>query len=335
MLMALMASGCTAVWVPDSEIPDRRLQWLDASGRPLLGHIETLKGFHETGSSPGSIARSIIFGRSPDATFVRPVAVAVGADGRIAVVDAGCACVHFYSPDEKRYRRILGMPGERLNSPVSAIFDGDLRLYVADSAGSSVFVFNALGEGERVLRGAGGTPFRRPTGLAFAKEAKTLYVTDTAVHSVYALRDDDLLFRIGGRGIEQGSFNFPTHLIALDDGTLYVTDAMNFRIQSFDGAGRFISSFGRHGDGSGDMAMPKGVAADREGVVYVVDGLFDNVQLFSRKGDFLLTVGSRGRNAGEFWLPSGMFLDENDKLYVCDTYNQRVQIFQIMHRGNE
>jgi sugar lactone lactonase YvrE len=110
---------------------------------------------------------------------------------------------------------------------------------------------------------------------------------------------------------------------------------MNFRVQSFDGAGKFVSSFGRHGDGSGDFSMPKGLAVDREGVIYVVDGLFDNIQLFNARGDFLLTVGRRGAGPGEFWLPSGLFLDEQDRLYVCDTYNQRIQIFGILRDRHE
>jgi hypothetical protein len=110
---------------------------------------------------------------------------------------------------------------------------------------------------------------------------------------------------------------------------------MNFRIQLFDRAGHFLSSFGKHGDGSGNFAMPKGAVIDRDGVYYVVDSLFDNIQLFNDRGDFLLTVGSRGTGHGEFWLPSGLFLDINDKLYVCDTYNQRVQILQIQRSGHE
>ena len=52
--------------------------------------------------------------------------------------------------------------------------------------------------------------------------------------------------------------------------------------------GKFLSSFGRHGNGSGDFAQPNGVGVDSEGHIYVVDALFDCVQIFDTKGRFLI-----------------------------------------------
>jgi DNA-binding beta-propeller fold protein YncE len=97
----------------------------------------------------------------------------------------------------------------------------------------------------------------------------------------------------------------------------------------FDAEGRFLTSFGHHGNGSGDFDLPKGIAVDKAGVIYVVDSLFGNIQLFNLSGRFLFTIGSGGTSDGKFSLPSGLFLDVRSKLYVCDTYNQRVQIFNI------
>ncbi len=334
--IVVLGAGCASTWSLDSASSDGSLQWPDAAGRPLLVHETTLKGFRQNGSSLGSIARRLIFGKGNETSFMQPVAVAVGRDGRIAVVDAGCACVHLFDPKAQRYVRILGPSSDRLRSPVGTVFDDDQRLYVTDSALGAVFVFNAEGQAIEVLRQADHTKLQRPTGLAYAGRQKILYVTDTTAHTIYALdRNHKLVFSLGGRGDEKGKFNFPTHLHSSDNGALYVTDSMNFRVQAFDGTGRFLSSFGRHGDGSGDFAMPKGLTVDRDGVIYVVDSLFDNVQLFSQKGEFLLTIGRRGSEPGEFWLPSGIFLDEQDKLYVCDAYNQRIQIFRIIRHGQE
>jgi DNA-binding beta-propeller fold protein YncE len=104
---------------------------------------------------------------------------------------------------------------------------------------------------------------------------------------------------------------------------------MNFRIQVFDLDGRFISSFGSHGDGSGDFAQPKGVGIDAEGHVYVVDALFNRVQIFDEQGVLLLVFGGDGGAPGEFWLPSGLQI-AGDRIYVADSYNRRVQIFQFL-----
>lgn len=328
----LLFSSCASKWALDAEQPHELLQWTDGAGRPLLQHVSTLKGFQENGSSLGDIVRSMVFGRDArDGAFKQPVAVAVGSDGRIAVADTGCACVHLYRPAKMQYQRILGTSTERLTSPVSVVFDDDLRLYVSDSAAGAVFFFDDKGAALQVLRQAGSAPLLRPTGLAYTgRPTRRLYITDTAAHAIYALDSNyNLLFSFGGRGVEQGKFNFPTHMHVADNGSIHVTDTMNFRVQSFDGSGRFLSLFGRHGDGSGDFSMPKGIAVDREGLVYVVDTLFDNIQVFNQEGTFFLTIGRRGGSDGEFWLPSGIFLDDRDRLYVCDTYNQRIQIFQI------
>jgi sugar lactone lactonase YvrE len=335
-LALVLFTGCASTWVLDADPSDGRIEWTDSAGKPRVRHLTSVKGFRESGMSAGSLARRIIFGRSRDGALTQPVAAAVGSDGRIAVADTGCPCVHLYLPKEQRYLRIFGPPHEEFSSPVSVAFDEELRLFVSDSARRAVFVFDAGGKSSSVLRRAGAGELQRPTGLAYAVKDKTLFVTDTAAHRVYAFGRDGALRRsIGERGEGTGRFNFPTHLHSLPNGFLHVTDSMNFRVQTFDGMGKFVSSFGRHGDGSGDFAMPKGVAVDREGIIYVVDGLFDNIQLFNARGDFLLTVGRRGAGPGEFWLPSGLFLDEQDRLYVCDTYNQRIQIFGVLRDRHE
>lgn len=327
---ALLTGGCASSWEVRTEPSENALQWPGVSGRPQIRHVSTVKGFRQNGSSAGSILRRVVFGPSNEGIFMQPVALSVGPDGRIAVADAGCSCVHLFLPKERRYLRIEGTGSEHLQSPVSLAFDGDHLLYISDSAQGAVFIFGDQGQPVEVLRRVGEQKLQRPTGLAYASGTGILYLTDTAAHRVHAFGPDKkLLFSVGGRGEEPGKFNFPTHIHASEDGTLHVTDSMNFRIQTFSRSGHFVSSFGRHGDGSGDFAMPKGVQVDREGIFYVVDSLFDNVQLFNEQGEFLLTLGSRGTGEGEFWLPSGIFLDRQNNLYVCDTYNQRVQIFRV------
>ena len=332
-LASFLANGCASKWGLQSESSQRPPQWFDHSGTERIRHIETVKGFKEVGESVGNRFKYLFFGRSTGNTLIRPVALSTSRDGRFAIADMGCPCVHLYIPAEQKYRRIDGTNTEDLRSPVGVAFDDDLKLYITDSVLGAIQVFDKNGEPLFSIKKAGVTVLQRPTGLAYSSENKILYVVDTLAHDVYAFNPKgDLLFSFGERGIKDGQFNFPTH-IAVSSGTVYIVDAMNFRIQALDSRGKFLASFGRHGDGSGDFAMPKGISVDRDGIFYIVDSLFDNVQLFNLSGDLLLTLGSRGSASGEFWLPSGIFLDENDKLYVCDTYNQRIQIFQIIRKN--
>jgi DNA-binding beta-propeller fold protein YncE len=324
-LVALLNAGCSARWIMDAQPAQELIQWPPAPGEEKVRYSMMIGGFREVGMTAGSL----LFGKGGQ-KLVRPIALAKGSDGRIAIADTGCRCVHLYVPAEQQYHKIT-TGGRALLSPVGVAFDAALRLYVADSVISKVFVFDARGDYLFSIERAGDSVLKRPTGLAFDSKQKVLYVADTLSHKMHAFDSKgSFLFSFGGRGTGQGRFNFPTYIFWSDAGNLYVTDSMNFRIQIFDPSGNFVSSFGRQGDGSGDFAIPKGIASGRDRVIYVVDSLFDTVQLFDESGEFLLAVGSRGTGLGEFWLPSGIFLDDNNRmLYVCDTFNQRIQVFRI------
>ncbi len=321
------SAGCASTWVMENQLPEAQLQWPPAPLKAKAQYVMSIGGFRETGVS----IKNLIFGRG-QGRIIRPVAVAVGGDGRIAIADTGCRCVHLYVPSEQRYFNLVAA---EMASPVGLMFDDELKLYVSDSAAAKIWVFDKQGEYLFALGTALGETLRRPTGLAFDADKRSMYVADTLLDRIYvADKAGNIISSFGQKGTENGQFNFPTHIFFSPSRGLYVTDAMNFRVEIFDASGRFRTSFGRHGDGSGDFSMPKGIAVDRDGVIYVVDGLFDNVQLFDERGEFLLTVGSRGTEAGQFWLPSGISIDAHDRLYVCDTFNQRVQVFQLMMNYN-
>ena len=322
--------GCAAKWTLRTAQPVIGLQWPYQPSRAKVKYLESVSGFARSTDS-STVLKAIVFGSEAEDrnAFILPVAVATGSDGRIAVADTGRRCVHLYVPGEQRYLRLSAVQGQAISSPVGLIFDEDLHLYLADSAGR-VFVFAPDGTPLFTLQTAGTERLQRPTGVAYSPRQKLLYVVDTLANKVHAFRTNgDYVFSFGERGSAEGQFNFPTHIFRSPAGELYVTDSLNFRVQIFDEQGHVLGAFGHHGDGSGDLAMPKGVVVDRDGIVYVVDGLLDNVQLFNRQGDFLLTLGKRGVDFGEFWLPSGAFISDNGNLYVCDTYNRRIQVFRI------
>lgn len=331
IILFLVIAGCAPKWAINYDIPQTEIQWPYPPKEPVIIHKKNITGFSETEAVS---LKSIIYGKDR-ANILRPVAVAVGKDGRLAIADTECLCVHLYIPKEERYIMITKSGKDELNSPVGVIFDEEFKLYVSDSVLKNVSVYDEKGNFIRAINKVDGFLFKRPTGLAYNDEKKILYIVDTLEHRFYGInKEGRLAFFRGTRGTGDYEFNFPTHIF-WSSGIIYITDSMNFRIQAFDSNGKFLFKFGQHGNGSGDFAMPKGVAADKDGIIYVVDALFDNIQLFDENGEFLLFVGGRGSFHGEFWLPHGIFIDNNtDTMYVCDTYNRRVQIFQIMKRFN-
>ena len=55
------------------------------------------------------------------------------------------------------------------------------------------------------------------------------------------------------------------------DGSVYVADTGNFRVQVFTPAGRFVRSIGEFGNGPGQFTWPFDLAVDADGNVFVAD----------------------------------------------------------------
>ena len=99
-----------------------------------------------------------------------------------------------------------------------------------------------------------------------------------------------------------GSYPLVYGTYVAPDGTVWVTDSLNFRVEHFDPDGKFLNAFGRPGSGAGDFDKAKGIAVDREGRVYVVEGLNDRVQVYDPEGRLQFIFGGTGSASGEFFL---------------------------------
>ncbi len=133
---------------------------------------------------------------------------------------------------------------------------------------------------------------------------------------------------IGGPGLGEGQFTEPKGIAAGPDGSIFVADTRNHRIQKFDKDGKFVLQWGGSGTGAGQFAEPWGIATDGQGNVYVADTWNHRIQKFDKDGRFVLTWG-RGisANQGEFYGPRGIATDAQGNVYVTDTGNHRIQKF--------
>ena len=64
------------------------------------------------------------------------------------------------------------------------------------------------------------------------------------------------------------------------DGSVYVADRGNHRIQKFDADGVFVTKWGSSGTGNGQFNLPFGVAVAADGSVYVADRGNHRIQKF-------------------------------------------------------
>jgi predicted membrane-bound mannosyltransferase/sugar lactone lactonase YvrE len=141
---------------------------------------------------------------------------------------------------------------------------------------------------------------------------------------------------VGVAGNSPGAFNAPRQVAFAPDGTMYVADSRNNRIQhlSADG-GKVINQWGTFADvtkGSapgGTFYEPWGIAVGPDGAVFVADTWNNRIQKFTAEGKFVTMWGYFGQaeKPDAFWGPRGLAFDSQGHLYVTDTGNKRVAVF--------
>jgi len=310
--------------------PQEQVVWPAKPGKPRIKYIGSFSAAEDTGIQKGFFTRlAEFFIGAEDQRLIRPMAVLALNDNEIYVADPGIKGVHYFNLTDQNYKQIRLTGDFPLPSPVALAVDDQQRVLVADSSLAQIFMINReAGIAEQVfLKGN----LQQPTGIAFDKINKRLYVVDTTTHSVNMYdQHGKLLNTIGRRGEQNGQFNYPTYIWLDNQRTLWITDSLNFRVQRFTTEGKYLGEFGKVGSGSGTFARPKGVATDKFGHIYIVDSLFHALQIFDKKGRLLLNIGQQGENPGHFWLPSGVYIGENSKVYIADSHNQRIQVFQYI-----
>ena len=174
-----------------------------------------------------------------------------------------------------------------------------------------------------------------PRSLAFAKDG-SVYVADSRNHRILHLDMTGKTIHEWGTfadGVNipagPGTFNEPWGVAIGLDGSVYVTDTWNHRVQKFTAQGKFITSWGIFGQGETPESFygPRGLAVDAKGRVYVTDTGNKRIVVFDANGNFITQFGSAGFDPGQFDEPVGIAVDKNGTVYVVDTWNQRVQTF--------
>jgi len=226
--------------------------------------------------------------------------------GAIYVVDTRGNGYAVFDVANGRSRFIRPTGAGALAKPINIAIDADGTRYLTDTGRDQVLVFDA---DERFQRAYGTEGQFRPAGLAIAGDR--LYVSDVLNHKVHVLDklSGDVLFSFGEAGSEPGQFFHPTNLAVAGDGSIYVSDQSNFRLQQFSKDGEFIRAIGEIGSAPGKFARPKGVAIDHDGRIYVVDAAFQNVQILAPEGGALMYFGGPGSGRGNMNLPTVVKID--------------------------
>jgi sugar lactone lactonase YvrE len=177
----------------------------------------------------------------------------------------------------------------------------------------------------KLLKAWGENMFVFPHGAAVDAQGN-LWVTDQQVRpaenkgaAVYKFSPEGkLLMTLGKPGVagkDPGLFDQPTDVAIASNGDIFVTEGHlqgNDRISKFSKDGKFITAWGKRGNGPGEFYAPHTIAIDSQGRLIVGDRSNNRIQLFDQDGKYLATWRQWGR-------PSGIFIAKDDTMYVADS----------------
>ena len=127
----------------------------------------------------------------------------------------------------------------------------------------------------------------------------------------------------GGRGMARGQFASARGLAADSEGSIYVADTGNSRIQKFSAQGEFVATIGGAGNGMGQLRDPVGVAVDSDGSLYVSDSGIHKLVKFGSDGRFVAQWA--GPPPG-FYGPLDVALGPQGYVYVVDQGRARIVV---------
>lgn len=209
-----------------------------------------------------------------------------------------------------------------LSYPHDAEFDKAGRLLVADTGNDRVAIYEVRGAQARVvgeLKGLSG-----PEGVGVAPDGR-VFVTNTRTATLSIFRDGKLEHSFGRYGKGAGEFANPHDVDVAADGSVYVVDSGNDRVQVFDADLKPQPVF----DAAFKLSAPKYLGLDGEHI-WLADEYNHRILLFDRAHKLLgmLGTGARGRGANAFYKPEAV-LARGPHVWVIDTYNDRIVLLRV------
>jgi sugar lactone lactonase YvrE len=259
-----------------------------------------------------------------------PYGLAVDSKNNLYVADQKVGAIFIFNTETREATLIKNKVDAHFVRIIALAMDDSDRLFVSDPGLRHVLVFDANHKAEDVITDG----LAEPAGLAIDRENRLLYVSDVQLDQILVFDADSLklLRKIGTTGHNHelttpGDFAKPTGMAVDADGNLYVCDTLNNRIEIFDADGKFISTYGKNGDGPGYFSRPKGVAIDADNHIWVTDGMQDRVQVFNQDWQLLISFGGHGLLPGQFQGLASITIDKNNRVFTSEIYPGRVQQF--------
>jgi uncharacterized protein (TIGR03663 family) len=242
-------------------------------------------------------------------------------------------------------RQTWGMEGSgpgQFSWPRGIAVSADGFVYVADSQNHRIQKFTADGQFVTAWGSYGGCPnaapapatFCEPWGVAVGPDG-SVYVADTWADRVQKFTPEGAFLTewtaFGERGVHdlyRHTYFFGPRAVAVGlDGSVYVADTGNKRVQVFDPDGEFLREWGGLGAAEGQLDEPVGLAFGPDGRIYVADSWNFRVQVLEPGGDPVRSWPIVGWNNPVVDEKPYVAVDGEGRVYVTDPGHYRVLVF--------
>ena len=249
-----------------------KIQKFDASGAFLLAW-----GGHGSGNGQ----------------LIDPAAIAVAPSGLVYVTDTGNNRIEVFDQSGV-YQMQWGSFGtnaslKQMDTPSGIAIDAAGNVYVADLNNHRIEKFGADGAYVNTwgLYGTGDGQFNEPRGIA-VDPSGNVWVADSRNNRIQEFTSGgSFLTKWGGSGTggvssssQDGKFSRPYDLDFDAEGSIWVADRNNHRIQRMTTGGIFLSKLGSLGLDIAQFNFPSGIVIDAAGLVSITDSSNNRVQVF-------------------------------------------------------
>ncbi|MFI5348863.1 MAG: 6-bladed beta-propeller [Elusimicrobiota bacterium] len=270
--------------------------------------------------------------------------IAVAPDGTLIVLDTGNSRVLRVELSNKLKTTLLPLNAAAKMMVTGPTRDWPVTATALAAYGDSLYAYLPQGGPFAVIgpdgktksrfgaaKGKGGDVTRASGGLAVSKKLG-IFASDTAGDRLQKFSvDGQWQANIGeAQGFfdgkkKEGRMHKPNGVAINDDGTVYVVDTGNRRIDAFSPEGVFVFSIGPK-LGAYELQEPVAVAWDRAGFLYFVDKGLKRVFKCEPSGAFIAAWGEEGDGPGQFKSPVSIAFDGQNYLYTLDSELKRVSV---------
>ncbi len=317
--VALAAAAQECIWIEPlkQNLPGTRLQKATPGSPKWLGFVDLGEGPAPAGLATD--AAGLLYATHPEqgivdvrdaggdvvsisGAFDRPYAIAVDDKGRAYVGEQDPGRVGV-SEEGWRLQFYLGEGDGEFVNPTGIAVDsaGAGWIYVTDGGTHEVRVYGADGIFLFAFGGPGSGPglFDFPAAIhlvpADSDDPTRLYVSDQNNDRVQILDEDGIFLACIGGSPGSQRFGRVSGLVTDTLGRLFVADAFQGLVWSFDADGALLGTVGEFGSARGQLTTPLGLAI-RDGALHVASFSTGRVEAFGLSlSPFTPTAGRRAK----------------------------------------